>query len=250
MTIASGLAKPSVRSLSPNVRDSSRVLGKRGASPAARSCWMRSIMTTSTPSSPSSSRVTTRTRSRVTSPPICSMPRGISVSGATRRTRAPSLARHRMLERATREWAMSPTIATSRPAIERGPPAVAAVPLARRMVAASSSAWVGCSCWPSPALTTAQRTWLCSIAAAPPNEWRTTITSGCIASRLSAVSSSVSPLLIDEPELEMLIASADSRLAAISNEVRVRVEFSRNRLITVRPRSEVSFLTGSLASAQ
>ena len=58
--------------------------------------------------------------------------------------------------------------------------------------------------------------------------------------------------LLDDlaPELEMLIASADSRLAAISNDVRVRVEFSKNRLITVRPRSEASFLTGSLASAQ
>ena len=43
----------------------------------------------------------------------------------------------------------------------------------------------------------------------------------------------------------MLIASADSRLAASSNDVRVRVEFSKNRLITVRPRSDASFLIGS-----
>src|SRR5262249_19323887 len=56
ITIASGLAKPSVRSLSPNVRDSSRVLGNLGASPSNRSCWIRSIITTSTPSRPSSSR--------------------------------------------------------------------------------------------------------------------------------------------------------------------------------------------------
>ena len=55
---------------------------------------------------------------------------------------------------------------------------------------------------------------------------------------------------IDDAELEMLIASADSRLAASSNEVRVRVDASKNRLITVRPRSEVSFLIGSCASAQ
>ena len=57
MTIASGFAYASVRSDSPNVRDSSRVFGNRGASPSNRSCWTRSIITTSAPSSPSSSRV-------------------------------------------------------------------------------------------------------------------------------------------------------------------------------------------------
>ena len=49
------------------------------------------------------------------------------------------------------------------------------------------------------------------------------------------MSSSVSPLMVDDDEPEMLTASADSRLAAISNEVRVRVEASRNRLMTVLP---------------
>ena len=51
-------------------------------------------------------------------------------------------------------------------------------------------------------------------------------------------------------DAEMLIASADRRFAASSNDVRVRVELSKNRLITVRPRSVVSFLIGSSASAQ
>ena len=143
MTIASGFAYASVRSDRPNVRDSSRVFGNRGASPSNRSCWTRSIITTSAPSRPSSRRGHTRTRSRVRSPPISSMPRGRSVHGATTRTRAPSFERHRMFERATRECEMSPTIATSSPS---------RLPLWRRIVAASSSACVGCSCWPSPAL--------------------------------------------------------------------------------------------------
>jgi hypothetical protein len=39
------------------------------------------------------------------------------------------------------------------------------------------------------------------------------------------------------------MTSADSRLAASSNDVRVRVESSKNRLTTVRPRSVGSFFT-------
>ena len=38
------------------------------------------------------------------------------------------------------------------------------------------------------------------------------------------------------------MTSADSRLAATSKEVRVRVESSKNRLTTVRPRRVGSFL--------
>ena len=56
--------------------------------------------------------------------------------------------------------------------------------------------------------------------------------SAFIATRLSTVSSSVSPLLVDDTPMLRLITSADSRLAAISNVVRVRVEFSKNRLNT------------------
>ena len=40
-----------------------------------------------------------------------------------------------------------------------------------------------------------------------------------------------------------LMTSADSRLAAISNVVRVRVEFSKNRLKTALPRSSGTFFT-------
>src|SRR5690348_13055489 len=44
-----------------------------------------------------------------------------------------------------------------------------------------------------------------------------------------------------------LITSADSRLAAISNVVRVRVEFSKNRLNTALPRSSGTFFTSRSA---
>ena len=41
----------------------------------------------------------------------------------------------------------------------------------------------------------------------------------------------------------MLMTSAPSRLPASSNEVRVRVEASKNRLMMVRPRSSDCFLS-------
>ena len=65
-----------------------------------------------------------------------------------------------MLERATRECRTSPQIATVRPSMR---------PLLRRMVSASSSAWVGCSCWPSPALITEQSTF-CDSSSTEPDE--------------------------------------------------------------------------------
>jgi len=46
----------------------------------------------------------------------------------------------------------------------------------------------------------------------------------------------------DEFDAEMLIVSADSRFAAISNDVRVRVEDSKKKLMTVLPRSVGTFL--------
>jgi hypothetical protein len=57
--------------------------------------------------------------------------------------------------------------------------------------------------------------------------------SACMAARLSMVSSSDSPLLVDEAWMFRLMTSADRRLAAISKVVRVRVEFSKNRLNTL-----------------
>jgi hypothetical protein len=67
--------------------------------------------------------------------------------------------------------------------------------------------------------------------------------SAAIADRLAMVSSSDSPLLAEERAMSRLITSADSRVAAISKVVRVRVLFSKNRLNTLLPRSSGTFFT-------
>ena len=64
-----------------------------------------------------------------------------------------------------------------------------------------------------------------------------------MALRVMAVSSSVSPFFTDEAEVCMLMTSPPSRLPASSKLVRVRVEFSKNRLMMVRPRSSDCFLS-------
>ena len=94
------------------------------------------------------------------------------------------------------------------------------------MVKASSSAWVGCSCVPSPAFTTLPRTQRASRCGAPEAGCRITTASAPIASSVSAVSLRLSPLATLEPLAEKLMTSADSRLAAASNEILVRVESS------------------------
>ena len=58
-----------------------------------------------------------------------------------------------------------------------------------------------------------------------------------------AVSISVSPLRMEDEETDMFITSAPSRLPASSNEAWVRVETSKKRLISVRPRSEAVFFS-------
>src|SRR5262245_55297968 len=78
---------------------------------------------------------------------------------------------------------------------------------------------------------------------APEDACRTTNRSACIAERLATVSSSDSPLEVELTETFRLITSADRRLAAISKVVRVRVEFSKNRLNTLLPRSSGTFFT-------
>src|SRR5216683_396046 len=67
--------------------------------------------------------------------------------------------------------------------------------------------------------------------------------SGCMALSVIAVSISVSPLRMEEEPTDMFITSAPSRLPASSKEACVRVEDSKNRLICVRPRSEVRFFS-------
>ena len=115
---------------------------------------------------------------------------------------------------------------------------------------ASSSAWVGCSWVPSPAFTTAPviQPEVASRCGAPEDPCRQTTPSAPIACRVRAVSLRLSPLLTLEPLAEKLITSADNRLAAASNEIRVRVESSKNRFTTVRPRRAGSFLIGRSAS--
>src|SRR4029079_19313830 len=65
----------------------------------------------------------------------------------------------------------------------------------------------------------------------------------CMAERLATVSSSDSPLVADETAMFRLMTSAESRYAAISKVVRVRVEGSKKRLNTLLPRSSGTFFT-------
>ena len=174
------------------------------------------------------------------------MPGGSRVEGATRRTRAPMAASRIMLERATRECRMSPQIATMSPSMR---------PLLRRIVSASRSAWVGCSCAPSPALTTEQSTFCARRCTAPAAWWRTMMMSGRMALRVTAVSMSVSPFFTEDEATDMFITSAPSRLPAISKDDCVRVEGSKKRLIWVRPRRVDFFfstcrLTSTCSSAR
>ena len=71
--------------------------------------------------------------------------------------------------------------------------------------------------------------------------------SGDIASRLSAVSTSVSPFTTLEVAMATFSVSALRRFSATSNDVRVRVLGSKNRFTTVRPRSVGTFLIGRCA---
>src|SRR5699024_11975974 len=93
------------------------------------------------------------------------------------------------------------------------------------MVEASSSAWVGCCCVPSPALSTGAsiQPEVASRCGAPDALCRITTASAPIACNVCAVSFNDSPLDTEEPLAEKLITSADNRLAAASKEIRVRV---------------------------
>ncbi len=100
------------------------------------------------------------------------------------------------------------------------------LPSRRRSVYTSSSACVGCSCLPSPALTIAASHQPDTSSEAPAHGVRSTIASGLCALRVSTVSFSDSPFSTLEPLVPKLTTSADSRLAASSKELRVRVEAS------------------------
>ncbi|SKW23187.1 Uncharacterised protein [Mycobacteroides abscessus subsp. abscessus] len=90
---------------------------------------------------------------------------------------------------------------------------------------------MGCSCVPSPALTTAgppspSAVHCASCAATPEAGCRTINASAPIARRVKAVSRSDSPLATDEPEALTLMTSALIHFPATSKETLVRVEFS------------------------
>ncbi len=77
-----------------------------------------------------------------------------------------------------------------------------------------------------PPFTTDASTQLAICHGTPDDLWRTTIASTPIASIVSTVSRSDSPLFTDDDPTLNVIVSAESRLAAVSNERRVRVESS------------------------
>ena len=156
----------------------------------------------------------------------CAKDFGIKVGGPMRRTLAPSVVSACRALRATRLLAMSPTMAMVAP---WNPPS------ARRMVRQSSKPWVGCSCRPSPALMTAQRTCWANCAGPPERSVRTTMASTPSASTLSAVSRKVSPLLALDPDPCSARLRAPMRAAAASKLRRVRVESSKKRLATSLP---------------
>src|SRR5262245_13950151 len=83
-----------------------------------------------------------------------------------------------------------------------------------------------------------------SVWGAPDAGRRMTTQSAAIASSVLAVSINVSPLETLLVEAEILTTSAERRLPAISNDVRVRVDASKKRLMTVFPRSVGTFLIG------
>ena len=65
-----------------------------------------------------------------------------------------------------------------------------------------------------------------------------------MAKMLFTVSTKVSPFFTLEPAAEKLTTSAERRFSANSKDKRVRVEFSKKRLATVKSRSEGTFLMG------
>ena len=119
----------------------------------------------------------------------------------------------------------------------------------------SSRPCVGWAWRPSPALTT----WMCSRRWPPgagrsgrARRWRRgarrtcrpASPPGCPPCRAGS-----RPWRCDEVLMLRLMTSAERRLAAISKVVRVRVEFSKNRLNTLLPRSSGTFFTSRSATS-
>ena len=222
ITIASGFASDTRSAFRPKRAAYSRSDGSRP--PCMRSRWIRSAITTSASRTAASTSLVTWNRPwpGIAPPSQAVAQRSIPrrrVAGPHSQRSAPAAVSDQMLERATREWRMSPTIATLRP--RRSPPG-----RCWRIVYRSSRACVGWACQPSPPF----RTWPPKISAArygaPETEWRITRISAPRASSVRIVSTSDSPLVTDEVAVATLTTSAERFRAAVSKETRVRVEAS------------------------
>ena len=110
------------------------------------------------------------------------------------------------------------------------------LPLCSRIVIASSSACVGCSFAPSPALTIAACLPLQADEARLLNMTNDN-TVRCHRIEIQCVSISVSPFVRLDVETLIFSASAERRFAAISNDVRSSGRVSKKRLMMVLPRS-------------
>ena len=90
-------------------------------------------------------------------------------------------------------------------------------------------------------MTTQWSTQLAIWAGTPEEAWRTIMASMPMASTVSTVSRNDSPFFKEDEPAAKERTSADIRLAAVSNDIRVRVESSKNRVATVRPRRVGTF---------
>src|SRR3989339_557116 len=167
--------------------------------------------------------------------PNFSIPLGIMVRGAQMETVAPIFENPVMSDRATREWEISPMMDILSPAI---------FPFFSLTLIMSSRAWEGWAWMPSPALMTEAFTRFAMRWGAPEEGWRSTMTSGFMASRFLAVSMRVSPLTILDVPADMEWVSAESRLAAVSKESLVLVEGSWKKRTMVFPLRVGTFFTG------
>ncbi len=86
-------------------------------------------------------------------------------------------------------------------------------------------------------MTCARSTQPATCSGAPEERWRSTTASMPIASIVSTVSRSDSPFFTAELATASESTSAESRLAAVSKESRVRVDSSKNKVATTLPRS-------------
>ena len=144
--------------------------------------------------------------------------------GATSRTFIPIRKSRRMPELATLELMISPTIAMVFPSMF---PSKCSISVKR-----SSNACVGWAWFPAPALITGVICIFAKMLGASFFSWRIMTPSGSIAQRFAKVSSRLSPFLVEEREGSRCTTAAPRRLAATSNELRVRVEGSKNSVIS------------------